>query len=85
MPAPAKKNSLVQGVYRVIEEKGKLRVSFVPVTTGVTGATDIELLSGLAQNDEIITGPYKTLRALKSGTAVKRETAADSATADSTS
>jgi len=84
-PVPTKKSSLVQGVYKVAGEKGKLRVNFVPVTTGVTGATDIELLSGLSQNDEIITGPYKTLRALKSGTLVKRETAAESASADAPS
>ena len=38
----------VQGVY-VIEKDahGKQRAKFVPVTTGITGATDIEVLSGL--------------------------------------
>ncbi len=76
---PTKKANLVQGVYRLTEEKGKLRANFVAVTTGVTGATDIELLSGLAQDAEIVTGPYKTLRTLKSGTLVKRLTAAESA------
>ena len=38
----------VQGVF--VAEKdahGKLRANFVPVTTGITGATDIEVLSGL--------------------------------------
>ena len=35
-----------------------LRVRFVPVTTGITGATDIEVLSGLKQDDEIVTGHY---------------------------
>jgi HlyD family secretion protein len=47
--------------------------TFVPVTTGVTGATDIEVLSGLKQGDEIVTGRYQILRALKSGTQVKRD------------
>ena len=39
---------LVQGVFVVDKDKrGKLRAKFVPVTTGITGATDIEVLSGL--------------------------------------
>jgi HlyD family secretion protein len=49
----------------------KQRVEFVPVTTGITGATDIEVLSGLKEGDQIVTGRYRILRALKSGTAVK--------------
>jgi HlyD family secretion protein len=49
----------------------KQRVHFVPVTTGITGATDIEVLTGLKNGDQIVTGRYRILRALKSGTAVK--------------
>ena len=64
---------LVQGVYRLRDDKGTLRPMFVPVTTGVTGATEIEVLAGLAEGDEIVTGRYKVLRTLKSGTAVKRD------------
>jgi HlyD family secretion protein len=67
------KPQLAQGVYILTTTNGKLRVNFVPVTTGVTGATDIEVLSGLKQGDEIVTGRYQVLRALKSGTAVKRD------------
>jgi HlyD family secretion protein len=64
-----------QGVYVVEKDpKGKLRARFIPVTTGITGATDIEVLSGLNEGQEIVTGPYKTLRALKSGSLVKRDT-----------
>jgi HlyD family secretion protein len=64
-----------QGVYVVEKDpKGKLRAKFIPVTTGITGATDIEVLSGLNEGQEIVTGPYKTLRALKSGSLVKRDT-----------
>ena len=64
---------LAQGVYTLTTTGGKLRAVFVPVTTGVTGATDIEVLSGLKQGDEIVTGRYQVLRALKSGTVVKRD------------
>ena len=61
-----------QGVYIVsTNAKGKLEVRFVPVTTGITGSTDIEVLSGLKEGDKIVTGRYKILRTLASGTKVK--------------
>jgi HlyD family secretion protein len=70
---PGKAVPLVQGVYMLVDEKNRLRVKFVPVTTGVTGTTDIQVLSGLKAGDELVTGRYKTLRILKSGLAVKRD------------
>jgi HlyD family secretion protein len=73
--SPGAKSVPVQGVYTVERDKsGKLRVKFVPVTTGITGATDIEVLSGLTEGQEIVTGPFKTLRTLKNGALVKRDT-----------
>jgi HlyD family secretion protein len=71
---PGKQSALVQGVYLFALDDSRLRVRFVPVTTGVTGTTDIEVLSGLKPSDEIVTGHYKILRTLKSGIAVKRDT-----------
>ncbi len=66
----------VQGVYVVEKDRrGKQRAKFVPVTTGITGPTDIEVLSGLIEGQEIVTGPYKTLRTLKDGALLKRDTA----------
>ena len=62
-----------QGVYLLVHEGDRLRVRFVPVTTGIVGSTNIEVLSGLKPGDEIVTGRYKVLRTLKSGTAVKRD------------
>jgi HlyD family secretion protein len=70
--APVKPN-LAQGVYLLTTTNGKLRANFVPVATGVTGATEIEVLSGLKQGDEIVIGRYQVLRTLKSGTLVKRD------------
>ncbi|MGB8261437.1 MAG: efflux RND transporter periplasmic adaptor subunit [Terracidiphilus sp.] len=73
---PAPKSNPVQGVYVVDKDKnGKLRATFVPVKTGITGATDIEVVDGLKEGQEIVTGPFKTLRGLKSGALVKRDTA----------
>jgi HlyD family secretion protein len=64
-----------QGVF-VIEKDahGRQRAKFVPVTTGITGATDIEVLTGLSAGQEVVTGPYKTLRVLKDGALLKKDT-----------
>jgi HlyD family secretion protein len=81
--AGAPKAKLVQGVYILKTEKNKLRAIFVPVSTGVTGTTDIEVLSGLKPGDEIVTGRYKVLRSLKSGTIVKRDNSVEVPTSTS--
>ena len=75
-PAPgAKPAPEQQGVFVIDKDAhGKLRAKFVPVTTGITGATDIEVLSGLKEGTEVVTGPYKTLRGLKDGSLIKRDT-----------
>ena len=70
-----RKVQVIQGVYLLKQENKKLRAVFVPVKTGITGATDVEVLSGLKTGDEIVTGRYKVLRALKSGTVVKVDNA----------
>ena len=63
-----------QGVFVLDSKSGKLRTRFVPVTTGITGTTDIEAITGLKAGDEIVIGPYKTLRSLKNSALVKRDT-----------
>jgi len=62
-----KKEDDIQGVF-VIRNK---KAIFVPVTTGITGTTDIEVLDGLKEGDEVITGSYKVLRTLRPGSSVK--------------
>jgi HlyD family secretion protein len=75
----------VQGVYIVDKDAhGKQRAKFVAVTTGITGATDIEVLTGLHEGDEVVIGPYKTLRVLKNGALLKRDTTAPATTASTT-
>ncbi len=55
-----------QGVYVVERDpKGKLRAKFVPVTTGITGATDIEVVSGLTEGQEIVTRPLQDFAGLE--------------------
>ncbi len=75
---------LVQGVYILQDDKGKKRAEFVAVTTGVTGATDIEVMSGLQPNQTIVTGLYRVLRSLKSGTTVKADNSAENVDAPKT-
>ena len=83
---PVVKATPIQGVFVLDKDKaGKLRVKFVPVTTGITGATDIEVLSGLTEGQEIVTGPFKTLRILKNNALVKRDTSIQTTLATSTS
>ena len=82
---PTTKPTLVQGVYILKDDHRKQRVFFVPVTTGVTGATDIEVLSGVTPGQTIVTGRYKVLRTLKSGTAVKPDNTPEVVTTDSSS
>ena len=67
----AKANEEIQGVF-VVEGTGKkAKAKFVPVKTGITGSTDIEVTEGLKANDQIVTGSYKTLRTLKNGATIK--------------
>jgi HlyD family secretion protein len=65
----AKKDEEIQGVFKMEGQK----VKFVPVKTGITGSTEIEVLSGLSEKDKIVTGSYKVLRTLKNGATVKQE------------
>jgi HlyD family secretion protein len=46
---------------------------FAPVETGIMGDTEIEVLTGLEEAQEIVTGSYRTLRRLKNEARIKRE------------
>jgi HlyD family secretion protein len=57
----------LQGVF-IVKTGG---AEFHEVKTGITGTTDIEVLSGLKEGDEIITGSYKVIRTLRNAAKVK--------------
>jgi HlyD family secretion protein len=71
MPTPAADERAevgdVEGVFLVSE--GAVR--FVPVSIGIAGQEYFEVLSGLAEGDTVVAGPYQRIRQLKSGDAIR--------------
>src|SRR6266480_2721256 len=57
----------IQGVFVIRNGKAE----YVPIDTGITGTTEIEILKGLREGDEIVTGSYKVLRTMRPGASVK--------------
>lgn len=58
-----------EGVYVVKEN----RVKFHPVKKGIMGEMMLEILSGLEEGEEIVVGPYSSLRQLKDEILIKPE------------
>ncbi len=63
------KEKELKGVFVMKDGKAK----FAVVETGVADQKNIEILSGVAATDTVITGPFKTLRSLKNGENIKME------------
>ena len=61
------KKEEIQGVFVVSGTKAV----FKKVETGITGATDIEVVNGLAEGDQIVTGTYQVIRTILNETQVK--------------
>jgi len=57
----------ITGVFVVANGKAK----FTKLETGITGNTDIEVLSGISDGAENITGPYQVVRTIRNETTVK--------------
>ncbi len=67
-PVTAKANKEeIQGVFVVNAGKAEFR----KVDTGITGATDIEVVTGLKDGDQIVTGSYQVIRTIKNHAQVK--------------
>ncbi len=61
-----------EGVYVV--ESG--RAKFQPVVKGIMGGMSLEVVSGLKEGQEIVSGPYSALRELKDGILLKPDKSA---------
>lgn len=57
----------VEGVFKIVDGLAK----FVPVKTGIADRQNIEVISGLSEGEEIITGSFRILRTLKDDDRVK--------------
>lgn len=55
-----KKKDEIEGVFLLVNGEARFR----EVKTGITGDMDIEVLEGLKDGEEVITGPFKELRKL---------------------
>ncbi|MBV8550856.1 MAG: efflux RND transporter periplasmic adaptor subunit [Acidobacteriaceae bacterium] len=60
-------NEELQGVFVVSNGKAQFR----QVQTGISGATDIEVSSGLKDGDQIVTGSYQVIRTIRNDAKVK--------------
>jgi HlyD family secretion protein len=56
-------------VFRVVDGKAVL----TPVKTGLSDDASVAILEGLNEEDTVITGPYRTVKKLKDGDAVKKK------------
>jgi HlyD family secretion protein len=68
-PPPGHTRKEVEGVFLLREGNAV----FTPVMTGVAGEQYFEVLEGLKVGDEVITGPFASVRELNDGEAVKRQ------------
>ena len=70
MPPVAGKPKNITGVFVLDGTKAK----FVEVETGIIGESDRQIISGLTEGQEVITGPSRVLNTLKDGAVVKKST-----------
>lgn len=64
-----RRNRAHEGVFIIDQED---RAFFRHVATGLTGERHFEVLSGLEEKQDIITGPFETLRTIQDSTLVER-------------
>ncbi|MDQ3711897.1 MAG: efflux RND transporter periplasmic adaptor subunit [Acidobacteriota bacterium] len=68
-PPTSEKPKNIKGVYVLDGNKTK----FIEVETGITGESDVQIIGGLSEGQEVVTGPSRVLNTLKEGTIVKRQ------------
>jgi HlyD family secretion protein len=71
-PPPGHERRETEGVF-VLRDA---RAVFMPVKTGIAGERYFEVLSGVAEQDQIITGPFSSIRELPDGAEVRLQPAA---------
>ncbi len=56
-----------EGVFIILEEK----THFKPVTTGIQSEIEMQIIEGVEEGDEVVSGPYSILTKIKDGENVK--------------
>ena len=74
---PGQSRKEIEGVF--IAKDG--RAMFLPVKVGIAGEKFFEVLSGLSEGDEVITGPFTSVRGMREGDEVKVTSSAPTTTA----
>jgi HlyD family secretion protein len=69
---PGETRKETEGVF-VLRANNK--VEFVPIKVGISGDKYFEVTSGLKPGDQVVTGPYNSVRGMADGDAVKVDTA----------
>jgi HlyD family secretion protein len=63
----ARRSGVQEGVFLIREGKAH----FTPVEVGIAGAEHFEVLSGLAEGDSVVAGPYEAIRNLQDGKTIR--------------
>jgi HlyD family secretion protein len=66
---PGETRKEIEGVFVVRNSV----VEFVPITLGISGERYFEILGGLSAGDQVVTGPYNSVRTMTDGDTVKVE------------
>jgi HlyD family secretion protein len=75
---PGQERKELEGVFIVKDNKAV----FTPIKTGIAGEKYFEVLSGAKEGDQVIIGPFSSVRELADGAAVKIEAATRASTTD---
>jgi HlyD family secretion protein len=67
LAAQKQRKEEVTGIFVLVNQKAEFR----KVETGISGSTDIEVLSGIQPGEQIVIGSYQTIRTMRPGARVK--------------
>jgi HlyD family secretion protein len=66
---PGQSRKEIEGVFIIRDD----RAVFTPIKTGIAGERYFEVLSGVKEGEQVITGPFSSVRTLEDGDAVEIE------------
>jgi HlyD family secretion protein len=74
-PPPGIEDASAEDEIKVVFVARERKAVQTPVEVGISDATNIEILGGIEEGVEVITGPYRTLRNLEDGDAIEPKAA----------